>query len=61
MNMIMNMNMNMKDLNGMDIHLLRHVLRITWKSGTWWLYGLDKDMLIQLFLALGSRNIFMFY
>jgi len=32
------------------------VLEITWESGAWCLYGLDKDTVEWLFLALGSRK-----
>jgi len=39
----------------------RNVLRITWKSGTWWLYGLGKDTMVQLFLAHGSRKTVISY
>jgi len=40
---------------------VKHALGITWESGTWWLYGLDKDMMPWLFLVLGSHKLFMFY
>jgi len=59
--MNMNMNMNMKDLNCMDKHLRE---TCTWNYLKKWymvIYGLGKDMVARLFLALGSRKIFMFY
>ena len=48
-----------ESLNGMNKGCVKHVLEITWESGTWWSYGLDKDMVAWLFLVLA--RIIMFY
>jgi len=35
---------------------VEYLLEITYESCTWWLYGLDKDMVVRLFFVPDSRK-----